>query len=94
MVENWSLLIAIVTVVTITLANIMAILQHDLKRFMAYSSISQAGYIMLAVLGADGQGMASLVYYVIVYIVANLAVFGVITTVEQHNRCHHHCRAA
>jgi NADH-quinone oxidoreductase subunit N len=40
---------------------------------------------MLAVLGADGQGMASLVYYVIVYIVANLAVFGVITTVEQHN---------
>ena len=84
MVENWSLLIAIVTVVTITLANIMAILQHDLKRFMAYSSISQAGYIMLAVLGADGQGMASLVYYVIVYIVANLAVFGVITTVEQH----------
>ena len=75
MVENWSLLIAIVTVVTITLANIMAILQHDLKRFMAYSSISQA----------DGQGMASLVYYVIVYIVANLAVFGVITTVEQHN---------
>ena len=97
MVENWSLLIAIVTVVTITLANIMAILQHDLKRFMAYGSISQAGYIMLAVLGADGhyimlavlgadgQGMASLVYYVIVYIVANLAVFGVITTVEQHN---------
>ena len=52
---------------------------------MAYSSISQAGYIMLAVLGASAQGMASLVYYVVVYIVANLAVFGVIGTVEQHN---------
>ena len=85
MIDNWSFLLSVVTVVTITIANIFAILQHDLKRFMAYSSISQAGYIMLAVLGADGQGMASLVYYVIVYIVANLAVFGVITTVEQHN---------
>lgn len=52
---------------------------------MAYSSISQAGYIMLAVLGTSAQGMVSLVYYVVVYIVANLAVFGVINTVEQHN---------
>lgn len=85
MIDNWSLMLSVVIVVTITIANIFAILQHDLKRFMAYSSISQAGYIMLAVLGADGQGMASLVYYVIVYIVANLAIFGVITTVEQHN---------
>ena len=51
---------------------------------MAYSSISQAGYIMLAVLGGNEQGMASLVYYIVVYIVANLAVFGVISTIEQH----------
>ena len=85
MTDNWSMLLSVVIVVTITIANIFAILQHDLKRFMAYSSISQAGYIMLAVLGADAQGMTSLVYYVIVYIVANLAVFGVITTIEQHN---------
>ena len=83
--DNWSMLLSVVIVVTITIANIFAILQHDLKRFMAYSSISQAGYIMLAVLGADAQGMTSLVYYVIVYIVANLAVFGAITTIEQHN---------
>lgn len=85
MAGEWSLMLSVVIVVTITIANIFAILQHDLKRFMAYSSISQAGYIMLAVLGANAQGMASLVYYVIVYIVANLAVFGVITAVEQHN---------
>ena len=54
-----------------------------MKRFMAYSSISQAGYIMLAVLGANGQGITSLVYYVTVYIVANLAVFGVIGVIEK-----------
>ena len=83
MCEQWSLLLSIVIVVTITIANIFAILQTDLKRFMAYSSISQAGYIMLAALAGDGQGMSSLVYYIVVYIVANLAIFGVISAVEQ-----------
>ncbi|CDD32969.1 nADH-quinone oxidoreductase subunit N [Bacteroides sp. CAG:714] len=50
---------------------------------MAYSSISQAGYILLAVLAGSEQGMTALVYYIVVYIVANLAVFGVIGAVEQ-----------
>ena len=85
MVAQWSLMLSVIIVLTITIANIFAILQSDLKRFMAYSSISQAGYIMLAVLGNSAQGLSSLVYYVVVYIVANLAVFGVISTVEQHN---------
>ena len=58
--------------------------QSNLKRFMAFSSISQAGYIMLAVLAGTPQGMASLVYYMVVYIVANLGVFGVIASVEHH----------
>ena len=51
---------------------------------MAYSSISQAGYIMLAVIGGTAQGMSAMVYYVLVYILANLAVFGVIGAVEHH----------
>ena len=85
MVAQWTLMLSVVIVLTITIANIFAILQSDLKRFMAYSSVSQAGYIMLAVLGDSAQGLASLVYYVAVYIVANLAVFGVINTVEQYN---------
>jgi NADH-quinone oxidoreductase subunit N len=52
---------------------------------MAFSSISQAGYIMLAVIGASQTGMASLMYYILVYVVANMAVFTVISTVEQNN---------
>ena len=67
------------------MANLFAIRQSELKRFMAFSSISQAGYIMLAVIGASQTGMASLMYYVLVYIVANMAVFTVISTVEQNN---------
>ena len=52
---------------------------------MAFSSISQAGYIMLAVIGGSQMGMTSLMYYILVYIVANMAVFTVISTVEQNN---------
>ena len=83
MVENWSLLLGIVIVVTITVANLFAVLQKDMKRFMAYSSISQAGYLVLGTLAGSGQGMASLVYYLAVYVVANLAIFGIIGIVEQ-----------
>ena len=74
MADRWALMLSIVIVLTITVANIFAILQDNMKRFMAYSSISQAGYIMLAVMAGNTQGTTSLIYYITVYIVANLAV--------------------
>ena len=73
----------VVIVLSITIANLFAIRQTELKRFMAFSSISQAGYIMLAVIGNDCQlSTTALIYYVLVYIVANMAVFTVINIVE------------
>ena len=81
----WSYLLDIVIVLSITVANLFAIRQSELKRFMAFSSISQAGYIMLAVLCNGETGVAALTYYVLVYIVANMAVFTVINIVEQKN---------
>ena len=83
MVEYWNYLLYVVIVLSITVANLFAIRQNELKRFMAFSSISQAGYIMLAVVGNDQLGIAALTYYVLVYIVANMAVFTVINVVEQ-----------
>ena len=85
MVEYWNYMLYIVIVLSITVANLMAIRQSELKRFMAFSSISQAGYIMLAVVGNGQLGVAALTYYVLVYIVANMAVFSVINVVEQNN---------
>ncbi len=84
MTADWSAVLALLSVVTITVGNLMAVLQHDMKRFMAFSSISQAGYIVLGVLAGSPAGMASLAFYVAVYVVANVAVFAVISTVEQH----------
>jgi len=84
MVSYWEPLLYIVIVLSITVANLFAIRQTELKRFMAYSSISQAGYIMLAVMGNSAAGLAALTFYVLVYVVANMAVFTVISAVE-HN---------
>ncbi len=81
----WEYMLYIVVVLSITVANLFAIRQKELKRFMAFSSISQAGYIMLAVIGSSQAGMAALMYYILVYVVANMAVFTVISTVEQNN---------
>ena len=85
MVHYWNYMLYIVIVLSITIANLFAIRQSELKRFMAFSSISQAGYIMLAVVGNGQMGVAALTYYVLVYIVANMAVFTVINVVEQQN---------
>ena len=86
MIEYWEYMLYVVIVLSITIANLFAIRQSELKRFMAFSSISQAGYIMLAVIGGSQTGMASLMYYILVYVVANMAVFTVISTVEQNGK--------
>lgn len=85
LVEYWQYLLYIVIVLSITVANLFAIRQSELKRFMAFSSISQAGYIMLAVCGDSTMAMSSLIFYVMVYVVANMSVFTVIGVVEQKN---------
>ena len=81
MVEQWQEVLYWVIIASITMANLFALRQQNLKRLMAFSSISQAGYIMLGVISGSAQGMTSLVYYVLIYMFANLAVFTVITIV-------------
>ena len=81
-VLQWQAMLYGLIILTITVANLFAIRQKNLKRFLAYSSVSQAGYIMLGVIGGNPLGMTALVYYVLVYLVSNLAAFGVISAVE------------
>lgn len=82
MMEQWQTIIYITSLASITVANLMALKQSILKRFMAFSSISQAGYIILAVIGGNAGGMTAMVFYIIVYIVANMAVFAIIEAIE------------
>ncbi len=83
--DAWEWMLYALIILTITVGNLFAIRQHNMKRFLAFSSISQAGYIMLGIMAFDGMGIAALMYYVLVYIFSNLAAFGVIGAIE--NNC-------
>lgn len=85
MITEWQTILYGLIVISITVANLFAIRQQNLKRFLAFSSISQAGYIMLAVISGTAMGMSSLVYYILVYMFSNLAVFGVVSVIENHS---------
>lgn len=86
MIEQWQEMLFWIIIASITIGNLFALRQKNLKRFLAFSSISQAGYIMLAVISGSALGMTSLVFYILVYLVANLAIFGVINVVEQNSK--------
>jgi NADH-quinone oxidoreductase subunit N len=78
---EWRTLVAIAAAVTMTLGNLVAISQTNIKRLLAYSSIAHAGYALLGVTAATELGVASVVYYFLVYVVTNMAAFGVVTVV-------------
>lgn len=85
MIASWQEILFWIIIISITIANLFALRQNNLKRFMAFSAISQAGYLVLGVIPGTAQGMTSLVYYLLVYLAANLGAFAVINVVEQNS---------
>ena len=81
-IATWQKTIYVTSILTMTIGNLFAIRQQNLKRFLAFSSISQAGYILLGFIGGNQLGMASVVYYVLVYIFSNLGAFGVVIAIS------------
>lgn len=79
----WQEVLYATSILTMTIGNLFAIRQQNLKRFLAFSSIAQAGFIMLGIVGGTTLGMATVIYFVLVYVFSNLAVFGVVQAVEQ-----------
>lgn len=84
--SSWFIIIAVLSTVTMTLGNLLALAQKNIKRMLAYSSIAHAGYILigLASVGAAAGsgsvlGVSSSVFYLIVYLVTNLAAFGAVS---------------
>ncbi|HNW72331.1 MAG: NADH-quinone oxidoreductase subunit N [Bacteroidales bacterium] len=74
----WSQVLYVIIILTITLGNLFAMRQQNLKRFLAFSSIAQAGFILLGIIGQSQTGMTTVIYFVLVYIFSNLGAFGVI----------------
>lgn len=78
----WEWMLYALIILTITVGNLFAIRQRNMKRFLAFSSVSQAGYIMLGIIAFNTMGVAAMIYYILVYIFSNLAAFGVIGAIE------------
>lgn len=79
---DWSMVLAVVSAITMTVGNLSALPQRNLKRMLAYSSIAHAGYALMALAGQSVYGLAALYFYIVVYVIANLGVFLVIILVS------------
>ncbi len=77
---TWVAVIAAVSTASMTLGNTLALAQKNIKRLLAYSSIAQAGYILIGVVSVSALGVTSAVFYIFAYILTNLAAFGAVAT--------------
>lgn len=76
--DEWGIILWVLAAVTMTLGNIMALTQNNIKRMLAYSSIAHAGYIMVAMVAGSGLGTSSIMFYILAYAFMNMGAFGVV----------------
>ena len=80
--DTWYLVLVVLAAATILIGNLFALRQDNFKRFLAYSSIAQVGFILIGISGSSQAGSASLIYFILIYIFSNLAAFGVVSIVS------------
>lgn len=78
----WYLLLFILSVFTMIIGNLFALRQQNMKRFLAFSSIAQVGFILIGITGQSAEGSASVIYFVMIYVFTNLGAFGVVSLVS------------
>ncbi|MGP8215746.1 MAG: NADH-quinone oxidoreductase subunit N [Bacteroidia bacterium] len=78
----WYIILLLTIVMTISIGNLFAIRQNNIKRFLAFSSITQVGYVLLGISSGNKMGITAAIYFLIVYIFSNLGAFGVISAVS------------
>ena len=78
----WENMIYGIAIATMFIGNLFALRQQNMKRFLAFSSIAQAGFILLGLIAGDQLGTATVVYFVLVYVFSNLAAFGVVQSIS------------
>jgi len=82
MASLWYTILCILSITTMLVGNLFALRQNNLKRFLAFSSIAQVGFVLIGISGTSEAGITSVVYFVLIYIFSNLAAFGVIGLVS------------
>jgi NADH-quinone oxidoreductase subunit N len=84
--DNLSALVALLAVATMTVANLITLYQKNIKRFLAWSSVAQAGYLLVGLAPGGSRADGSVAFYLLVYLVTSLAAFGVATVVAAATR--------
>lgn len=79
--DAWLYAITILSILSMTIGNLFALRQQNLKRFLAFSSIAQVGFVLVGVAGASKIGMTAATYFVLIYMLSNIASFGVISAI-------------
>lgn len=82
LIAIWEDVIYVLAITTMFIGNLFALRQRNMKRFLAFSSIAQAGFILLGIISGTPMGMATVVYFVLIYIFSNLAAFGVVQAIS------------
>jgi NADH-quinone oxidoreductase subunit N len=83
MQETWYNMVVLLSITTMIIGNIFALRQQNIKRFLAFSSIAQAGFILVGLSSNSIDGVAAVVYFVLIYLFSNLAAFGVAGAISQ-----------
>ena len=81
--EIWSIAVAVLAVASLAIGNLAAIAQRDVKRMLAYSSVSHAGFLLIAIAANSDDGATSLLYYLIPYAAATVGAFAVVASRER-----------
>ncbi len=85
--ELWYNMVMILSIATMLIGNLFALRQQNIKRFLAFSSIAQVGFILVGISSNSIQGTTSVVYFILIYVFSNLAAFGVAASIaEQTNK--------
>ena len=80
--NSWYNMIFIISVATMIIGNLFALRQLNMKRFLAFSSIAQVGFILVGLSGQSVSGSSSVIYFILIYIFSNLGAFGVVSLVS------------
>ena len=80
--ESWYNMLFVLSLITIFIGNLFALRQDNFKRFLAFSSIAQVGFILVGITGSSDVATTSVVYFVLIYVFSNLAAFGVVALVS------------
>lgn len=82
--DIWYMMLVILAIATMVIGNLFALRQQNIKRFLAFSSIAQVGFILVGISSNDAMGVTSVVYFMLIYVFSNLAAFGVASVISEH----------